>query len=534
MIACVDDDGIPCEDISVEPVVCEQRATEITMVFNGGNCDRSFNVQSVDLFQCIDFNGGPPLEGTVFIRAVDTKGRGINYFSGAVDVGGSFRLFDGGERLQADMSILISEGNMSGGAPLQLINWHSSCSRNLFLKDFYGSNQVVEWVNEEQGTVNCLRNLTYNYLIENNGDVNAELLSLTTTVNGRTEDLTPQVANQVVGTMGTFTTQFRVEVDLTTRQQYTVDATLTGQPIPANGQTCSDSDRLQFVAGTPPPPNFPTPAFTQAPTATMVPTPDPEVTSCTIDASVRCVLGNDAPCSILQALPASDLTCDLNNPIQFGFFYRGTSCSATTTNQVIACMDMGGGPMGVDEVFIDVSNFDQSETYFSDTVSVGDLVVMRQDNLDPLDDNVLVTISRVGVMGEILQMFSLSIECEPADDLTIGRRFGALELASYRSDDDLVEGFQAVFWDFEVQNDGSLPFTLTQLDTVVDGVPTDLLPPAPAIRLARRQEFATRSPFIVPLITTGTFTGSLQTSGVTSAGLSCTAEDAFSFSVAAP
>ena len=125
---------------------------------------------------------------------------------------------------------------------MQLVNFHTSCSRNLFLKDRYGATQVAGWINEEQGVVDCVTTVIYNYDIRNMGTVNAELTSLMSTITppGVTLDLTEDAAGQIVGPGTNFTLSIPTEIDLTTRQTYSVEATLVGKnPV---GRECSDTD----------------------------------------------------------------------------------------------------------------------------------------------------------------------------------------------------------------------------------------------------------------------------------------------------
>ena len=67
-------------------------------LYNGGDCEQSFNVQGEQgLFFCTDLDGGPPtVRGeSSFIVVTDTKGETI-YHSDWVEVGKPFVLSDGG------------------------------------------------------------------------------------------------------------------------------------------------------------------------------------------------------------------------------------------------------------------------------------------------------------------------------------------------------------------------------------------------------------------------------------------------------
>ena len=135
---------------------CEGLPFHMVMLYNGGNCSQSFNVQdSQGLFLCEDFNGGPPTQrGTEsWIRVTDLGGTRI-YHDNSVEVGNTFTLDDGNTRFVANQ--LIKMYNSSQLIPenlIQTVQYHSSCSANLFLLDRFGAAQLMQWTNEDQGTI---------------------------------------------------------------------------------------------------------------------------------------------------------------------------------------------------------------------------------------------------------------------------------------------------------------------------------------------------------------------------------------------
>jgi len=130
------------------------------MLFNGGGCEQSDNTQELK-FTCEDFAGGPPVnEGDqVYIVVTDIKGESITYFEGTVGVGEIFPLNDGGERFQADMFVMIYSPDQS--TLLQMVQYHSSCSSNLELKNRFGASQLVSFTNEVQGLVSCFATFSF-------------------------------------------------------------------------------------------------------------------------------------------------------------------------------------------------------------------------------------------------------------------------------------------------------------------------------------------------------------------------------------
>jgi len=496
------------------------------MLYNGGPCGQSFNIQPATLFQCFDLinspgAGPPPLEGPAYIEARASKD-GELFFAGVVNAGEEFNITSGDDRIEADTSILIRQGTGQDGAPMQLINYHTSCSRNLFLKDRYGSTQVSGWINSEQGVVDCTTTVIYNYDIQNTGVVDATLCSLNTTITppGVTLDFTDEIADQVVEPGGTFNTSIPVEIDLTTRMTYTVEATLVGKnPV---GKECTDMDTLEFEAGTPVFGLPPTPA---PPTASPAPTPDPQGQSCMLEATAECLLGNLAPCSLISSLPPSFYTCSLQDIIDLGYIFTGGTCAESTTGQVgFVCNDSAPitGPARIRAV-----GTDSGDEYFNGLVTPGSQFAIQGLNNNALDPVVEVTIT--SLPGEALQTMTINTDCTVAgNDLTLGETFGALTFANYRNDDAFVQGFQEASWTYVAKNSGTIDASIIEYVATTNGVASG--PDAFPIVLAPGDEL----PFIVPqllsLIDPGvTYTGELTTEGNPGP---CLASDASSVTIA--
>ena len=201
-------------------------------------------------------------------RVIDTREPDLIFFEGPVEINGLFNVSDpNGDRLPADMNITTYASTAAGGQGevLQSVQYHSSCSQNLFLKDRFGASQLVAFFNEEQGLVDCFVTSNYTFTFSNNGTVPAILESLValTTPFGPF-DLTEQVAEQNLAPGEMFVVYLPVVLDLTVRQRYTVLATITGKFSDA-AMSCSSSDFLDFVAGNALPPSIPTVAPTTPP-----------------------------------------------------------------------------------------------------------------------------------------------------------------------------------------------------------------------------------------------------------------------------
>lgn len=483
------------------------------MLYNGGPCGQSFNIQPSTLFQCFDLinapgAGPPPLTGSAYIEARASK-NGELFFAGVVDVGDAFNLTapDGG-RIEADTSILIRDGTGPDGAPMQLINYHTSCSRNLFLKDRYGSAQVNGWINEEQGEVDCITEIIYNYDIQNTGTVDATLCSLNATINppGVTLDLTDAIADDVLEPGMNFTVSIPTEIDLTTRKTYTVNATLVGKNLV--GKECSDMDTLEFEAGTP---VFGLPPTPPPPTVSPAPTPDPVGQDCVIEATAACVLGNLASCSLLSSLPPRFYTCSLPNIIDLEFIFSGGTCAESTTGQVgflDSCVDSGpiDGPVRITAV-----GTTSGDQYFNGLVTPDSPFAIQGVSNNPLDPVIDIVITSLG--GETLQTMTLNTECTEANDLTLGETFGSLTFGSYRNDEAFVQAFVEASWAYVAKNTGTIDVDITEYVATTNGVAAG--PDTFPIVLAPNEELPFSVPQLLSLIDSGvTYTGSLDVTGV--------------------
>jgi len=245
--------GLPCDTptLGIEP--CLERPTGATMLFNGGGCEQSDNTQELK-FTCEDLNGGPPVnEGDqAYIIVTDIKGNGITYFEGLVAVGETFPINDNNERFEADMFIMIFSPDQS--TPLQMVQFHSSCSQNLELKNRFGASQLVEFMNELQGTVSCF--VTFSFAIQITVPISATgsqtilLTSLTAMTNFAGDlDLTDQVEGQTIGP-GSSPVLVTLEgtIDASEQMRYTLMFNIEGV-VEATGQPCTGMDMLSFLAG---------------------------------------------------------------------------------------------------------------------------------------------------------------------------------------------------------------------------------------------------------------------------------------------
>jgi hypothetical protein len=146
---------------------CEERPTMFGMLYRGGNCDENNFTQPDDKVSCADFNGGPPKMGSNATSYIEYFGKDITeppFFTGTVQEGDVFYLYNGGEKLDADFNFNIYTDS-SKGTLLQSAFFHASCSQPLVLKNVFGATQVVQFANSLQGNVSCFIATEVSYTI---------------------------------------------------------------------------------------------------------------------------------------------------------------------------------------------------------------------------------------------------------------------------------------------------------------------------------------------------------------------------------
>jgi hypothetical protein len=454
----------------------------MTFRYTPGDCSQSFNIQPSDKFSCTDLNEGPPTEEGVESYIVAFRlGGGDSFFEGFVTTGELWTLrTENGDKVSADMNITVYDPRGSTDPNeikqpanmLQTVNYHSSCSRNLFLKDRFGNNQIVEWTSETIGLVTCFietgLEISVEIPIDSQGTRTIELKEFTTLHNYEpfVFNRTDEANGVILGPGDSFTpTPFQIDIDLTVRKRYTFFTTIVGQDV-NTGQECNGDDFLEFTAGNPLPPIFPTVAPSQSPTSSPYPTPDPETTPCGLEAEVRCsvIEGASTSCRSLS-VPDVRTTCILtgNNAPNVGleelvFQYTGANCQANRPD----CRNENGGVNGLEEVWMEIK--DRDGNYIEQVVQLNGFIKVenptgfRQDRLDieiyeydPTDkDN----------RGARLQRERINPSCV-VNELELGRDYGASKLTSFT---DEANGQQSLFATVEVsyfiQNDSVFPAIL--------------------------------------------------------------------------
>ena len=431
-----------CEQVRSDPALCEGQPTQLQFMYNGGNCDNSFNAQSEPLFICEDYKGGPPTEegASSFVVVTDIRGAGIVYFAEWVSVGEIISFADGNV-LEPNQNITIYDSNITGpDSIVQTTVFHASCtdtatSQSLFLKDRFGSMQLVGFVNEAQGELSCFVNTTFDISITVPNGVVRQPLTISSVVtqfsgvpggpDGTLNSTADFVDEQISTGDAPVSFDLGLDLDLTVRRTYSVFTTVRG--VATNGQQCEGTDLYQFAAGQPPPPLFPTIAPTVAPTISAQPSPDPETTPCSLRALLTCnvINGGSNTCTGLQN--PSDVTCtgDLS-PSSLTFQYTGDRCPVNLQNYECTDTEANLGAAR-EEVFVEIT--EGVRIIYFGVVRLNQVFVADGD----FGDSTTITLYTVinGMRGEELQRLVIPTSCNPDDDLTLLNQYGALELTGF-------------------------------------------------------------------------------------------------------
>eukprot|EP00546_Thalassionema_frauenfeldii_P002433 CAMPEP_0178934710 /NCGR_PEP_ID=MMETSP0786-20121207/24037_1 /TAXON_ID=186022 /ORGANISM="Thalassionema frauenfeldii, Strain CCMP 1798" /LENGTH=1502 /DNA_ID=CAMNT_0020612569 /DNA_START=1215 /DNA_END=5725 /DNA_ORIENTATION=- len=437
-----------CGSVVVTRTRCEDRPLAMVFRYNGGLCDQSDNIQNSELFQCFDFQEGPPVNAgdESYITVTDIKGGSIIYHADTVRVGGEYTVLDEPFQVEANMNITTwRNDNTIPQNILQTLVFHSSCSQNLFLKDRFGAHQLVVFVNEEQGLRSCFFNATFNLNIANDvqgtgailqrlsSNTNYGLFNFTNEVNGiflePGETLSPSPS-------------FDVVIDLTVVTNNVIFTSVLARS--EEGFQCSDSDFLAFVTGLALPPNVPTRAPTGAPTRTPLPTPDPQDTACSLQSIVQCDVTNAAglfECD--NIVPPISTECTSGGfPREVEFIYRGGNCIDSSTPQEFFC----NGAADLEEVWITIISGNNNILW--------NRITTRNEFMDlrGIDESIDVTISTVENrrVGDELQSMTFNTTCTAASQLRLKDTFGALQLVEFTTLDGDDATVNAAFANVEI------------------------------------------------------------------------------------
>ena len=437
--------GKDCEapDIGISP--CKARPTGATMLFNGGGCEQSDNRQLLQ-FTCEDFEGGPPVnEGDeAYVIVSDIKGRSIIYFEGIVRVGEEFPLYDDGNNFVTDQAVTVYTPDQ--GTLLQSVQYHSSCSSNLELKNRFGSVQLVSFFNGIQGNVTCFEtfSLMINVVlpIDVRGD-SATFQSMTAQTNfAGFLDLTDQVVGTVVQPGGSVAVMLQGALDLTQRREYTAVFSVTAITNPT-GEICEGMSFDSFTAGNPLPEGFPTSSPTKTPTLSPAPTLDSLSTACDMTAEIVCdTLKNGRAFEDCSRIPdPRGITCSGGNaPTHLSFNYTGS-----------------------EPVTISVDGKKETTTY---NVTPGEIFEM----VGSYTETAKITIEG----GEYIE---INTQCGADSGLTLGESFGPLLFVGFKNGDGVFTAIYPIVLTYKIRN-GPYAATLDSalITSAFASAPIDAMP----------------------------------------------------------
>jgi hypothetical protein len=401
-----------CKQLPPLVTIWEQHATWMQFKYYEGDCEQSANMQTEKFF-CEDFAPIPQdLEAEIYLMATAKDDLSTIFFAGNHKLNDLYNMMDpSGNRLPADMNLTVYE--LQGVTLLQHVQYHSSCSQNLFLKDRYGVSQLVAFFNELQGLVDCFITSNYTFTIANNGTLPATLDSLVTlTKPFGPFDLTNEVLSQMLQPGDNFVMYLPIVIDLTVRPRYTLLATITGTFT--RSAPCSSSDFLDFIAGNTLPPSILTLALTTSPTRSPAPTFNVVGAACELEASIECTIVNGGRGSCGNFVIPST-TCSDGSLSSLTFkMVTGDCASSTATPDKTCCDDFA--PMTGHSFQVEAGSF-------AGTVAKDNTFTVNNP-----DNCLSVTITG---RGTLMQEQELETQCEADEDLTLGKTFGGLQLVGF-------------------------------------------------------------------------------------------------------
>jgi hypothetical protein len=427
-----DNSAEDCNAIPIPSLICEETPFAVVLRYTGGKCDASSNLQPSSEFSCFDFDISTPLgkNQSSFVVITDSDGRGIVYHSDFAFIGTDILIEDDGNNLAENLNITIyASENISFDNMLQTVSFRSACDTSLFIKDQFGSFQIIVFINTLQGAVTCDFNVTYVYTIENTSQGNnATIMSLESVTNVGILNLTNEVEGTVLAPKSIVSFSRSTIIDLSLTEKNTVDTKVQG--FSNQGILCIDDHFLSYTSGQKTAISIPTSSPTETPTFTSLPTPDPEDSSCELLPIIECVVieGSADDCSGLQA--PSQLQClGDRSPYELRFLYTGEPCPGINNADGFRCDDRNGGPEGRDSAWLLIRS--KSETLYNGTVNKGSFLVAR----GAFDDFTDLTVysNELNGPGDILQAMRMRTVCQEQDDLTLQNTFGSLQLIGFAS-----------------------------------------------------------------------------------------------------
>ena len=260
-------------------IYCTFKPFKMFFRYSGDNCNDP-DAGEEDFYACQDFSGGPASHtrnnGTVYIRAFDSRSGNI-YHEDFVDVNSTFATNPENFIIGDEMNITIYDPKdftdpdkiVSPENLLQSLKFDNTCSYHpceesgselfcqctqepcfpVYLTRSFGSVQLVEYINQEQGRITAYPQLDMiiNTWAEGANDVTLTELNLIANVLGFL-NLTEEVTNTRLAPGGdNFTVDFSFEADMLSyfRTRYTFFATVIG--ITDSGDECNGFHFFELI-----------------------------------------------------------------------------------------------------------------------------------------------------------------------------------------------------------------------------------------------------------------------------------------------
>jgi hypothetical protein len=212
-------------------------------------------------------------------------------------------------------------------------------------------------------------------------------------------------------------------------------------------------------------------------------------TNCSLSAKIECSLASDATraCESLGAPSVSK--CSGATAQELRYIYNAKPCTASnSTGTVFECSDSNGGPTS-SQVFILITSFDETKSYFSGVVQPG--VIFGTSSNDTLSDRIKIKVSSLigGAPDQLLQSVLTSVSCVgEASDVSLLTQYGSLELTAFKN---AVNGFQSaveiISQTFVVSNAGADNATLIWANMTSTIYGTTALVSSPGVQISSGQ-----------------------------------------------
>jgi hypothetical protein len=404
VVEIVNPDGTVIGGVPVDPVwnltecmvykdqtECEKRSTALGFRFHAGDCSLGSNTQASGKYECNDITA-PAGPGPYELQF--NSGGGV-YKTILVNPGDEFEIL-ASEDGRSDFASQTDWEMYEGTTLLQTGTFHTSCSQNLFIGDFYGNLEVVSFTNSEQGFVTANNAIDLRYTVTNIGTPDIDRICV------GDDNATPVPAYFDAGDDVLVTPP---DCDITPDA---ADPLTSGQSrmYYRTAQFSGDSTFMAYAEGRNP-------------------------------TSAAAVCNDSDPVTIMVVTPPTPIaSCDTGKPQGLVFEYTGGDCSASTNDQEgkAKCEGPGPGPGAVE-----VKYSGKGKKHITLTPE-GEVVVTGGG----LDSFVILEASRKGKKGKKLEsntkleikqggdvVQKLEIHTSCSKPLNVGDVFGSLTLREF-------------------------------------------------------------------------------------------------------